>query len=406
MRTVPLKRIVEPTRPIMYGIVLPGPNQLDGPMIVKGGDVKPERLEPTRLCRTTPSIEVGYARSRLRGGDIVVAIRGGIGDVELVPESIDGANITQDVARISCGSDADARFVRYAIASATVQADVSRRTTGATVRGLNIEDLKEVAIPFPPRQRQTAVADFLDAEMTDINALIVHKRRMVELLDERRRLIGEEALASLRSNVESVPLKHLVRESDARLGDREDPLVLSVSIHKGVVPRSEVSEKASRADAFTGYKVCCPGDIAINRMRAFQGGLGVVRNNGVVSPDYTVLKVGWSVSADYLHFVMRSSWFVSEMTMRVRGIGSADQTQVRTPRINFADLGLIEIPVPSAERQAAFAQIGRNAELEAAALIRKLDRQIGLLAEHKRALITAAVLGELDEAIEIAEEAS
>ena len=83
----------------MYGIVLPGPNVDEGVMIVKGGDVKPKRLAPEILCKTTAEIEKGYARSRLRAGDLVIAIRGGIGDIEIVPPEIEGANLTQDAAK-------------------------------------------------------------------------------------------------------------------------------------------------------------------------------------------------------------------------------------------------------------------------------------------------------------------
>jgi type I restriction enzyme S subunit len=72
----PLKHLVDPRRPVMYGIVLPGPNVENGVMIVKGGDVKPDPLSSDRLCKTTREIEAGYVRSRLRGGDLVMAIRG------------------------------------------------------------------------------------------------------------------------------------------------------------------------------------------------------------------------------------------------------------------------------------------------------------------------------------------
>jgi len=73
-------------RRIMYGIVLPGPNVDDGVPIVRGGDVSPDRLRLDRLNRTTREIESGHVRSRLRGGDLVYAIRGSIGEVAIVPD--------------------------------------------------------------------------------------------------------------------------------------------------------------------------------------------------------------------------------------------------------------------------------------------------------------------------------
>ena len=86
----------------MYGIVLPGPDvRPNGVMLVKGGDVAQNRLQPESLCHTTVEIERSFERARLRAGDVLVAIRGGIGDVAIVPASIDGSNITQDVARVA-----------------------------------------------------------------------------------------------------------------------------------------------------------------------------------------------------------------------------------------------------------------------------------------------------------------
>ena len=71
----PLMRLTPDDRQVMYGIILPGPNVEDGIPIVKGGDVKPGRLDSATLNRTTPEIESKYVRSRLRGGDIVYSIK-------------------------------------------------------------------------------------------------------------------------------------------------------------------------------------------------------------------------------------------------------------------------------------------------------------------------------------------
>ena len=130
-------------------------------------------------------------------------------------------------------------------------------------------------------------------------------------------------------------------------------------------------------------------------MRAFQGGVGVVNQLGVVSPDYTVLRMDEQVSAGYLHFVMRSMWFVSEMTRRLRGIGATDQGQVRTPRINYADLGLIEIPVPARSRQNRISRSLAEREAQLTHLQALLTKQVDTIVERRRTLITSAVTGEL-----------
>jgi hypothetical protein len=66
---------------------------------------------------------------------------------------------------------------------------------------------------------------------------------------------------------------------------------------------------------------------------------------------------------------MKSSWFVGEMVARLRGIGAGGESaSVRTPRINIADLGEIEVSLPPIEEQRRIAdyldeQIGRIDEI-------------------------------------------
>jgi type I restriction enzyme S subunit len=119
-----------------------------------------------------------------------------------------------------------------------------------------------------------------------------------------------------------------------------------VSISHGVVPRSELTDKEGRADDLSIYKVCDPGDVVINRMSAYQGAVGICRETGVVSPDYLVLRPLPTVEGRFLAHLFKSTWFVGEMTARLRGIGSTEQGNVRTPRINPEDLGNIEVRLP------------------------------------------------------------
>jgi type I restriction enzyme S subunit len=190
----PAMRLTALDRPIMYGIVLPGPNVQDGVPIVKGGDVAPGGLRRDSLGRTTFEIEAGYVRSRLRGGDIVYAIRGSIGAAEIVPDELEGANLTQDAARISPASGFNAMWLLFVLRSPPVFAQLEARATGATIRGINIRDLKRACIPVPPRIEQDAIAAFLDRETNKIDALIAKVREAIERLKEYRTALVSAAV--------------------------------------------------------------------------------------------------------------------------------------------------------------------------------------------------------------------
>lgn len=173
-------------RRIMYGIVLPGPNVPNGIPIVKGGDVSPDHLRLDRLNRTTAEIEAAYVRSRLRAGDLVFAIRGSIGEVAIVPDELEGANLTQDAARISYTAETHGPWLLHALRSAPVFAQLEAGALGATIRGINIRDLKRASIAVPPLAEQRAIAEFLVRETARIDALIAKIREAIERLQELR----------------------------------------------------------------------------------------------------------------------------------------------------------------------------------------------------------------------------
>jgi type I restriction enzyme S subunit len=168
--------------------------------------------------------------------------------------------------------------------------------------------------------------------------------------------------------VKDVRLKFVVREIDERARtDGELPL-LAVSIHRGV-GRADPTATAGSAD----YKICRAGDIVLNRMRAFQGALGVAPETGLVSPDYAVLRAIPGFSSRFLAYLLRSSWGIDQMASRIRGIGGTDSGNVRTPRINVDDLGEICAPIPGIEEQRVIADF--------------LDRECGRIADIKLARV-------------------
>lgn len=183
---VPLMHLTQQNRPIMYGIVLPGPHVEEGVPIVKGGDVAPGRLQLDLLNRTSHEIESKYERSRLRGGDIVYAIRGSIGMVEIVPVEIEGANLTQDAARVAPNPDVEVRWLLYALRCREMFAQLDATATGATIRGINIKSLKRLQVPVPPKEEQSDLADFLDCETSRLNSFAEKVQTGIDRLKEYR----------------------------------------------------------------------------------------------------------------------------------------------------------------------------------------------------------------------------
>lgn len=198
---------------------------------------------------------------------------------------------------------------------------------------------------------------------------------------------------------DSVRLKWLLAESDVRAGAEAEALpLLSVSISRGV-RRREASDMTTRAasEDLSNYKLCRAGDLVINRMRAFQGALGIAPEAGVVSPDYAVLRVDSKVDKRWLNYYLTSGFTVSTMASMVRGIGGTEAGNVRTPRLNVSDLQSMTAPLASAEEQRAIADCLDRETARIDTLIEEQQRLIEVLRERREAAIRAALLGAIDQ---------
>lgn len=186
---MPLMHLTPGDRQIQYGIVLPGPDVPNGVRIVKGGNIVTGHLNAAGLARTTHEIEAGFVRSRLRRNDIVFAIRGAVGACAMVPEEVEGANITQDVARVSPLPGLEPSWLLYALTSRTLQRQVESRVVGATIRGVNIRDLKRVRVPVPTPVAQRRKAEALGESQAHRDHVWARRQRQIDLLMERRQAL-------------------------------------------------------------------------------------------------------------------------------------------------------------------------------------------------------------------------
>jgi type I restriction enzyme S subunit len=188
-----------------------------------------------------------------------------------------------------------------------------------------------------------------------------------------------------------VPAKFLYHVIDNRAGGLAETLpLLSVSVSRGVIRRDEITEKEARADDLLNYKVCAQRDIVINRMSAYQGALGISPVDGLVSPDYLVLRANSKAEPRFLTYLFRSTRFVGGMTARLRGIGSTDQGNVRTPRINEDELGRITVAIPTPIAQRAIADYLDRETVRIDALISAKRRMVELLDERLQGSISAS----------------
>jgi type I restriction enzyme, S subunit len=154
--------LVDPERPITYGILMPKEEQVEGVNYVRVVDMKNGGIELTSIRKTTYEIAYQYRRSTLKAGDLLLSIRGHVGRLATIPEELEGSNITQDSARLAI-QNASPVLVKECLRTTSLQRWMDKHTKGVAVRGINLGDVKLMPIILPPLQLQKEFAQRIEA---------------------------------------------------------------------------------------------------------------------------------------------------------------------------------------------------------------------------------------------------
>lgn len=106
-------------------------------------------------------------------------------------------------------------------------------------------------------------------------------------------------------------------------GNESLPL-LTVSIHSGVsdgeLDEDELPKKVKRIEDKSQYKRAATGDLVFNMMRAWQGAIGTVRTEGMVSPAYIVAKPNGKVYPPFMDYYMKAPRMVGMINRQSYGV--------------------------------------------------------------------------------------
>lgn len=149
-KVLSIDKIVKHDKIITYGIVQAGEHVPDGVPYIRTGDIKEGRIVIDKLLRTSEEIAKAYKRSEVNFGDIIMSIRATVGTVALLPQELDGANLTQGTARISPGPLMNKFYLFYYLQSEYNKEWINRNSKGATFKEITLTKLRELPVQIPP----------------------------------------------------------------------------------------------------------------------------------------------------------------------------------------------------------------------------------------------------------------
>ena len=198
---------------------------------------------------------------------------------------------------------------------------------------------------------------------------------------------GQAWLGSVPRHWPVLPNRAIFTEAKDR--DHADAEMLSVTITRGIVRQKALLSDSSKKDSSnqdkSKYKLVQPRDIAYNKMRAWQGAIGVSDLHGIISPAYIVMRLREEQNARYFHHLYRTPQFAKEAERWSYGITS-DMWSLRPEHFK-----LIYSARPPRDEQDAIVRFLDHANGRIERAIRAKQKLMALLNEQKQAIIHRAV---------------
>lgn len=352
--------------------------------------------------------------SILSVGDLLVTKSSGsslhIGKTSLVTEEVAGMGgcYSNFMQRLRLKPSFIPKFAWYIMNNdlARIQFDyLSNSTTG--LANLNATMIGQIILAVPSIPEQHIITAFLDRETGKIDALVAEQERLIALLKEKRQAVishavtkgldpdapmkdsGIEWLGEVPKHWEANKIKNLFCKTK-RL-DHPTLTVLSVYREYGVIRKDSRDDNMNKTpDDLSVYQLVEVNDLVVNKMKAWQGSLGVSLYQGIISPDYVVFSPKHVESSLYVHSLLR----LKELSSVYRTISNGIRpNQWRLEPENFEQLFFYFPPLNEQVQIAAFIEVETH---KFDSLIVEAEQAVGLLKERRSAMISAAVTGKID----------
>jgi type I restriction enzyme S subunit len=150
----PLEDFVEAERGISYGVVQRGTDYSDGVPLIRINNILDNRLNHEGIVKADPAVEAKFRRTRLKGGELLLSIRGTIGRVAITPDWAMGWNVTREVAVIPLIEGINKDFVHYLLQTRGAQHFMAGEVRGVAQKGINLRDVRRLPVPMFPNELQ------------------------------------------------------------------------------------------------------------------------------------------------------------------------------------------------------------------------------------------------------------
>jgi type I restriction enzyme S subunit len=380
------------------------------------------------MISTVRSLDPARRQPReLHCGDLLIEKSGGgdkqpVGRVVLVDRDPDTPTVCSNfIARLRPRPGFDPRYLSYLhrgiYSSGRIKLAI-KQTTG--IQNLDLEHYLAATVSIPSLDEQRRTADFLDDEVGRLDSLAQCTRRLLVLLNAKRAAVARAAVSGELSDggkprgqsgltwLPTLPSHWRVAKLSlvARLGtghtpsrsegrywetERDIPWLTTSDIERFRDDRFEVLTETTESISELGLEnssaVLHPaGTVALSRTASI--GFSVIMGRDMAtSQDFVTWTCSSLVEPRFLLFCLRA---MREDLLGRLAMGSTHQT------IYMPDVQGLRIPLPQIDQQRRAVDLAQEKMHKIDDLSALVRRQLPLLNERRKALITEAVTGQLD----------
>lgn len=264
------------------------------------------------------------------------------------------------------------------------------------------EQLGAIKVPVPPIAEQERIADFLDSQCSQIDAISADIQKEIETLEQYKRSVITEAVTKglnpdaemkdsgvpwigmMPANWTCIKGKYILKYMQKPV--KPDDGVITCFRDGEVTLRSNRREDGfTMADKEIGYQGIDAGDLVVHGMDGFAGAIGISDSRGKASPVLNVLNS--RQNKKYIMYYLRSMAYGDVFAALATGI------RVRSCDLRWNKLSVLLYPVPPLEEQAGIVQYIEDTLNKVNGVISEKKQQLTVIDSYKKSLIYEYVTG-------------
>ena len=159
-------------------------NENTGHPYIKAGNLKNGTVAFNDLQYLKPQVYEKIKKYIVKENDVYITIVGAcIGDVGIIPKEVNGANLTENAAKIT-NLKCNAKFLSIQLSISSVQKQIKGKIASATLGKLSLQNIKNIQIKMPTIEEQQKIVNILDRLLAKYNKIknLEQQLEKIELL--------------------------------------------------------------------------------------------------------------------------------------------------------------------------------------------------------------------------------